>query len=237
MYYVYLITFDNFFYVGCTNNLRRRKDQHNENARNKKSKLGIFLNENSIVLKTSDLRVLFNYDDRSKALRKERKLALDMDNQGHNLLNDNYTHTCSRKGKNIGNTAKTYYVIDFIEHSEIKVNDLRQYCIKCNLDYKLMQRTAKGNHYYNNRYKVFHESDWENEVCKEKYLSGEFVKEAKQNQKRFVKEYVVLLPNREKEKVINLDKFAREHHLSSGTLHATYIKGKPTKGYQVIRRM
>ena len=74
---------------------------------------------------------------------------------------------------------------------------------------------------------------------KDYYITGEFYKNylEKLKQNRKCKKYLVKLPSGEIKEVINLDKFARENNLTSGTLHATYIKKKKTKGYQVIKRM
>lgn len=55
--------------------------------------------------------------------------------------------------------------------------------------------------------------------------------------KKSCKQYLVKIPNGEIVKVTNLDKFARENNLTSGTLHSTFKKNKPTKGFQVIKRI
>lgn len=242
MYFVYKITFKNGTYIGCTDNLRRRKDQHNENSRKRKSKFGRYLSDNNITLSLDDMEIIYKNEDRAEALKTERMAVLESDKNGVHLLNDNYTKECSRKGKNIGNTSKEYYVIDFFNHNVIFVNNLRQFCIKNALDYKLLQRTVKGDKYTKSGYKVFYKNEWETEPEKDKYISGKFIDDMKKvladgNRARNSKRYEVRFPNGDVKEVYNLDHFAREHGLTSGTLHSTHIKGKPTKGYQVIRRI
>lgn len=242
MYYVYKLEFDGRIYVGCTNNIRRRKDQHNGNARNRKSKLGCFLADRSITLKTSDFVVLSIYKERDKALKEERRIAHAYAKEGVNLLNDNYSPDCTRIGKHIGNTSKEFVVIDCKENTATEVKDLRQYCIANGIDYKLIHRTTKSGHICHERYCAFSREDWENETEKEKYLDGSFVDEIRKSisediSRRQGKTYLVLFPDGHDEIVVNLYKFAKEHNLTPGTLHGTYIKQKPTKGYQVIKRI
>lgn len=242
MYYVYRLTFGRDIYIGCTNNIRRRKDQHNENARKQKSKLGSYLFQNNIILTVDDFEILNAFMDRKEALRCEKKTTMHMEATGFRLLNDNYSRSCSRKGKNIGHTAKEYVVVDFTNHEVKTIRDLRQYALSIGLDYKLMQRTVSGEKICYGRYKVFHLEQWEKIKDKEHFISGNFLKEkeerlALEKVKRSEKQYLVRFPDDHIELITNLDKFARNHGLTSGTLHATYKKEKPTKGYQVIKRM
>lgn len=242
MYYVYVIYLQGFIYVGCTNNLKRRKDQHNENARKRKSKFGRFLNDYNIVLTKDDIIVIYQSYDRQEALAMEKATAMQYERIGYNLLNDNYSLDCTRKGKNIGNTAKQYYVIDFNNNTVTLVEDLRQYCLQNNYPYKELQRTIHGLRYTFTGHKVFHKEDWENIKNKDYFTSGNFIKDyknrlSKQKTLRQQKRYKVKFPDGHIEEVVNLDRFATEHNLTSGTLHATYTKQKPTKGYQVIERL
>lgn len=242
MYFVYRLKIGDYEYVGCTNNIRRRKDQHNGNARNRKSKLGQYLSDNGIVLKVTDFDVVAEYASRVDALRHERSMALELADKGAKLLNDNYSHECTRKGKNIGNTAKEYVVVDYDAHTATQVRDLRQYCIKQNWDYSLVQRTAKQGQYCKHNCKAFFAEDWAKEPNKEKYISGAFVDEVIQSAKttrvkKTSKLYEVMFPDGHTEIIKNADKFAREHGLTPGTFHATLIFNKPTKGYQVLRRI
>lgn len=242
MYKVYKLTFGERVYIGCTNNIRRRKDQHNGNARTKRSKLGRFLSDNGIRLDVDDFQILYESEDRSKALAYEKKSAIDAEKHGLLLLNDIYSSDCTRKGKNLGHTAKTFVIVDFIEHTVTTVTDLRQYCFKNGLDYKLLHRTSKSGHEYKNRYCAFVAEVWEKEPDKQKYIDGSFVDEIKEKVnddkiKRMSKCYEVQFPDGHTEIVCNLCQFAREHNLTDGTLHATYTKRKPTKGYKVIRRI
>lgn len=243
MYYVYKITLNNSLYIGCTNNLQRRKDQHNENARKLKSKFGAFLNQNNIILQKSDLEIIRSFEDRKEALNYERYITLEYAKQGISLLNDNYTNECTRKGKNIGNTAKDYVVIDILTHSYTIVHDLRQYAVNSKLfSYKSIQDTLKKVHICKNRYKAFYLKDWECIEDKDYYLSGKFLEDINIKNKisavnKTSKRYKVLTPVGEIIEVKNLDKYAREVGVSSGTLHSTYKSGKTVRGYRVIERL
>lgn len=242
MYMVYRLRFGEAgVYIGCTNNIERRKNQHNENARKQKSKLGRFLHNNGIVLSQNDFEIIYKSEDRANALAVEREVAFSQEKDGHILLNDNYSSQCSRKGKNIGHTAQEYVVIDFVSHTEEEVYDLRQYCIKNGIDYRLLHRTTKSGHSCGNRYCAFKKEEWDTLQDKGKYLSGSFLDDVKENVREALvnraKTYEVSFPDLHVERVTNLDKFAREHNLTPGTFHATLIKGKPTKGYQVLRRI
>lgn len=241
MYYVYRLDFDGCCYVGCTNNLQRRGHQHNENARKRSSKLGRYLNENKIIISVSDFTVVYSFRDRKDALREERNLAFSLASKGVVLLNDNYSPDCSRKGKNEGHTAKEYVVVDYVNHTAQYVCDLRRFCRINGYRYKELQRTVHRK-IHRNQFIAFYKDEWEGIQNKEFFLSGEFVKV--RNEKigqgiiaRSAKQYDVMFPDGHIETVYNLDKFAREHNLTSGTLHATFNKKKPTKGYQVIRRI
>ena len=241
MYYVYRLDFDGCCYIGCTSDISRRKNQHNENARKCSSKLGRYLNQKGIKVSITDFKVLQAYDSRPEALKTERDTAMMLSKQGVTLLNDNYSPDCSRKGKNEGNTAKEYVVIDYVDHTVKYVHDLRQFCKANGYSYKDLQRTIHRKT-HRNRLIALHKEEWDVIEDKDFYVSGDFVKArteeiAKKNVLKSAKRYEVAFPDGHSEIVYNLDKFAREHNLTSGTLHATLIKSKPTKGYQVIRRI
>lgn len=242
MYYVYRISLFGRVYIGCTNHLRRRKDQHNGNARKRKSKFGRFLDDNNIVLKLSDLEVIGEYENRQEALDTERLTARELASEGEDLLNDNYAIDCTRKGVRSDWCGKEYVLVNYKNHTATKVSNLRHFCIENNLDYKNIQRTSKAGHYTESGYVAFHAEDWDAEPNKELYLSGRIVEKTKQHindlkSERYSKVYEVKFPDGHTEVVKNLDRFAREHNLTPGTLHGTITKGKPTKGYQVIRRI
>lgn len=242
MYYVYRLEFGKHEYIGCTNNIRRRKDQHNGNARKGKSKLGYYLLENGITLTTDDFQILVAFENRADALREERAIVKLSEAKGALMLNDNYSNDCTRRGKNIGNTAKDYVVVDYKSHTVARVNDLRQYCIRNNLKYKQVQRTVKPGRYSEAGIKVFYADEWEDEVDKYKYISGEFISEVKGNAiaskiEKTSKTYEVQFPDGHIETVKNLDRFAMEHGINPGNLHATFMYQRPTKGYQVLRRI
>lgn len=244
MYYIYIVTLkEKEVYIGCTNNISRRKDQHNENIKKKHGRFATYIADNypNFSLKKEDFKIKAIFESRRDALVYEKKLTKSFIGKAK-VLNDNYNIDCSRKNKNLGNTSKKYVFIDIMEHTSELVVDLRQFCIKKELDYKLIQRTVKGDLLSYKRYKVFYECDWEDLENKEYYLSGDFYEDKKKRKendliKRSSKKYIVKTPEGEEIEVLNLDKFAREHNLTSGTLHATYTKNKPTKGYQVIKRI
>lgn len=242
MYYVYSISFGKSLYIGCTNNLTRRRHQHNENARKRKSKLGRFLSDNNIVLKADNLKILFFSEDRHEALLKERDVTKSCESEGFNMLNDNYTEECSRKGKNLGNTAKDFVVINVKDKTAVKVTDLRQYAVRNGINYKSLHSTIKDDALYKSTYFVFKSEAWDECKNKEDYLSGEYFKKKKIDSwelfsRTHSKTYVVEFPDRHREVVHNLNKFAREHSLTPGTLHATLANGKRTKGYKAVRRI
>lgn len=243
MYFIYELAFeDGSKYVGCTNNIRRRKDQHNGCARNRKSRLGRYLNDMNIVLKESDFKIVESYEDRREALRREREITKSYASNGINLLNDTYSNTSTRIGAKYYDSSKEYVVIDFEAHTATKVFGLKPYCEQIGLDYKLMQRTAKHDSVCYKRYKAFLTEEWEAIQDKDFYLSGKYLQSnADKWMQRHIqvasKEYEVKFPDGHTEIVKNLDRFAREHSLTSGTLHATFKKNKPTKGYQVVRRI
>ena len=88
----------------------------------------------------------------------------------------------------------------------------------------------------------FYYNDWQDIEKKDYYLSGKFysdhLEKVQENKsKNYAKQYLVKIPNGEIIKVTNLDKFAKENNLTSGTLHSTFKKNKPTKGFQVIKRL
>ena len=244
MYYIYIIRLPKEeVYIGCTNNIRRRKNQHNENILKQKNRFAkyVAINYPNLKLKENDFNIIATFEDRKEALQYERKITKSY--IGKNVvLNDNYNIDCSRLGKNIGNTSKKYVLIDFIKHTETYLTNLRQFCLKNNLEYRLIQKTIKGNCVSYNRYKIFYKDEWENLQNKDYYLSGKF-KEDLENEniemkkQIFSKKYLLETPNNTIIEVKNLDEFARKHNISSGTLHATYINNHKAKGYKVIKRM
>lgn len=244
MYYVYELLFENGErYVGCTNNIRRRKDQHNENTRKKKSKLGKYLNKHypGSQLEESDFNILASYENRAKALEHEREYAKTL-NGNTVLLNDNYSKNCSRKGKRNNVPVKKYCLVDYLDHTTTIVENLRKYCIENGLNYKNIQGTTSKSHTCNGRYKAFLLEDWEKIEDKDYYVSGDFAKDITKKHikavvENHVKEYVVLTPQGEKVKVRNLSQYAREVGVNEGNLHGSYASNKPAQGYKVIERI
>lgn len=245
MYHVYKITLENGeVYIGCTNNIRRRKDQHNGNIKNKNGKFANYVASNypNLVLKKEDLKTTAMFDRRTHALKHERELTIKHDKDGYVVLNDNYTSDCSRKGKSIIGSFKKYVVIDIATNTEEYVENLRQYCLKNNFSYKSMQDTLNKTHVYSQRYKVFYYDDWYEKENKEYYLTGQFLEDILLNNEKSViekrsKTYRVKIPTGEVITVTNLDEFARENNINSGNLHASFSNGKKAKGYKVIERI
>lgn len=242
MYYVYKIKVLDHVYIGCTSDIVRRKNQHNENARKRKSKFGRFLNDNGIVLTVDNFEILFEFKDRPSALKTERKTTKECEKNGEIVLNELYSKSYSKVGKNLGNTAKEYVVVDYVEHTAERIFDLRQYCAKRGLDHRLLNRTQHGNATAYNKYKVFFPEDWKKIDDKERYLCGRFVKETRDAQgikiaDRQAKKYEVMFPDGHVETVLNLDKFARDNGINSGNLHASFSNGRKANGYKVIRRI
>lgn len=239
MFYVYEIRKCEGLYVGCTNSIKRRKDQHNENARLSKSRLGVFLKENNIILNTNDLNVVATFKDRHSALMHERYLTKKYDKLGYYLLNDNYTKACTRKGNR--NVYIEYYILDLEKHTATYTKDLHIYCKEKGLSYKAVCDTLRKTILHKNRYKVFYKDEWLDMEDKEKYLSLEYYE--KNKNKKFCKrveeqkrEYLIKTPTGEIVKVHGLKDFSKEHNLTAGTLSNTFIKGTH-KGYKVIKRM
>lgn len=247
MYYVYLLEFpDGAQYVGCTNNIKRRKQQHNGKSRKLSSKLGCYLKEKGIILTDDDFKILAKFVDRKDALRTERDIALQKDKCGICLLNDNYTQECSRKGRNIGLTFKEYVVIYYPQGEVVKVADLKQYCEKNGLNYKNVQRTATKRYAGTvNGIKAIRIEEWNSMSEKERnsYKDGSFetIRELRKNEgvrQRQSKTYLVLTPWGETVKVTNLDRYAKEQGINAGNLHYTLSNPRrKASGYKVIKRI
>lgn len=242
MYNVYMIFLKDFnaVYVGCTNNLRRRKDQHNENSRKKHGRFGAFLNQNNIILRESDFVILKKIEDRKEALKLERKTVLSFNKTDMNVLNDNYSLNCSRD-YGIPNqilNAEYWVVVDFINHTFEEVYTLKKYCEEKKLDYKGLHGSSSKTHSYKNQFKAFKLEDWNklSDRKKQFYISGKFLKQISKkilenHVKRMSKSYIVIFPNGSEEVVTNLDKFAREHNINGGNLHSSIKTGKKANGY------
>ena len=118
MYYVYVIELPNKeVYVGCTNNIIRRKDQHNENVRKRKNRFAQYVADNypNLKLTKQDLNIIASFKERNEALKYEKKTTKSYIGKAV-LLNDMYNIDYSRKGKNIGHTAKKYVLIIFLNY-------------------------------------------------------------------------------------------------------------------------
>jgi len=246
MYKVYLIIFKNkkAVYVGCSNNLTRRIHQHNEHSRKQSSKLGRFLNDNNIKLERVNMVVVREFENRKKALKLEKELTISFDKGHMKVLNDNYTKACSRKGKSNNDKFKKLHwiLIDFKKDKATSIESLKAYCKNHKLDYRGIHSTSKTVHSHKNRYKLFKEEDWLNltQPQKVKFLNGSFLDEIKndilkKHIKRNAKTYIVRYPNGKKETITNLDKFAREHNINSGNLHASISNGRKANGYKAYK--
>lgn len=146
---------------------------------------------------------------------------------------------------NIGLTALNWIVIDIKEHTIQEVFDIRQYEFKHGITRGCLHRTAYKNSICNERLKCFLKEDWEKLSNEEKeyYVSGQFLKDRNESIRknsiiRKSKKYKVLEKETNKILVVeNLNKFAREHCMSPGTLHSTYTKNNFCRGYKVVERL
>lgn len=249
MYYVYQIEFKelNATYIGCTNDIGRRRDQHNDNARNRKSRLGNFLLDNNIRLEVSNMKIIGCFEDRKQALNLERETVLCLNNSGTKILNNNYSLNCTRVGlagmKNP--MAKQYIFIDTVKKTAIKVFGLKTVCESLGLPYKAISATSKGKiTSYNNRFLVRHIEDWDKMSEKEKQdlicgtwiINRRLLGKSKLSEK-LAKEYIVETPDGAFIRVKNLDKFAEQSGINSGNLHASRSNGRKASGYKVIQRL
>lgn len=246
MYYVYKIKLPfNYVYIGTTNNIRRRKDQHNENARKEKSYFGKYLKENNIVLTLDDFEILFTSEERPKALEKET-YYIKMYDKDTNYISLNEKDTIREKKRVIVHkTVLEYMIVDFIEHKSFYVKDIREYELNNNFCRGCLHRTVKSKfRVTKNRYKAFYLNEW-NELSKEEknyYLSGDFLKDKenylkKNKQKNYQKQYLVENKNGEVFIVSNLNEFAKEHGINKGNLHGSFHNHHWCKGYRVKERL
>lgn len=246
-YKVYTIFFkeQNAIYVGCTNNIKRRKEQHTENVKKDKSSLGKFIRKNNLT-HDFELSIIAKFKNRDQALKYEKMKTIEYDlNNQLVVINDNYTQHCSRKGKNIANpsSSKKWVIINVLTHKIEKVLSLRHYAVSNNLSYKNMHSCAKHKcHIYKGKYKVFDIREWDNfsKNEQEKYISGKFLEEIldfnmKALIKRSSKKYKVIKPDGSSIIVTNLDKFARENDINPGNLHASCTTGKKANGFMAMR--
>jgi len=250
MYFVYKVHFSkyNATYIGCTNNIRRRKDQHNGNARTGRSFFGRFLSSAGIVLSESDLEVVGEFSERSEALKVERDMTLALSETGVLVLNDLYSDHCTKKGlKGAENPAsKRYVLIDTALHTVEPVDDMHSWCDEHDgVSYKTLIGTAKRKPYiHKGRYLVRHIEEWESMSTDEQLdlVSGDwYTRHLEENRAKHVlvasKRYLVMSPNGETIEVTNLDKFARDNGINCGNLHATLGTGKRAAGYKVLERL
>lgn len=249
MYYVYKISFPelNAVYIGCTNNLRHRKDQHNGNARHGKSYLGRFLADNGIRLTEDDLQVIGEYEARQDALDYERSTALSYKDTDIHLLNDTYSNHSTRNGlRGIENpSTKDYVVIDIEEHVGHYVRDMHAWCEKHpGVSYKTLMGTANGKPLmHHGRYIARRFGEWDSMAESEcvELLSGEWYrKRREESESRRVakasRTYLVKTPNGFMF-VRNLDKFARDKGINPGNLHSSFSTGRYAQGYKVVERL
>ena len=250
MYFVYKVEFKkyNAIYVGCTNNIRRRKDQHNENARKGKSFFGKFLKASGIVLKEENFIIIKEFFTRPEALSFEREITISLNETDMLVLNDNYSNHCSRigmKGKN-NPFSKVYAVIDMHLHIVETVDDMHAWCDEHpQTSYKTLIGTSKRKPYVHcNRYIAREINEWNslNENEKKDLISGKwYADHLERNRIKHIEDasrtYIVRTPDGEEIEVTNLDKFAHERGINDGNLHASLKSGKSAHGYKVIKRL
>lgn len=247
MQYVYKITLlENYIYIGTTNNLKRRIEQHNENARKEKSYFGKFLKKNNIVIKLDDMQIIGKFSDRKEAFICESQNIKKYDNnKQYKILNIEKTLLGSRKGMNIGNTAKNFILIDIKTKTYQNIYDVKQFEEKNNITRGCLHRTYNKNSLCKGKYKLIPKDEWNDmpKTEKEYYISGKFILDRDNNIrknkiKNYSKKYKLLEKNTNKQIIVeNLDEFAKNHDMSSGTLHSTYTTGHFCKGYKVIERL
>ena len=246
MYYVYKVKLPfNYVYIGTTNNIRRRKDQHNGNAKTEKSYFGKFLKENNIILKKDDFEILFKSNDRKKALEvEEHYIKLYDDDSNYISLNEAKTKR-EKKKVIVNKTCLEYVVIDIKEHKWFYVKNMREYELQNGFCIGCLHRTVnKENGITKKRYKAFYLEEWNNleNDKKEYYLSGNFLIDKNKKiiddlRKRSIKKYLLENKNGEKFIVENLDEFANINNINSGDLHNSYNNKHWCKGFRVIERL
>ncbi len=250
MYYVYKVEIPehNAIYIGCTNDIRRRKDQHNGNATTGLSYFGRFLSKIGKRLEESDLKVVREFNDRPDALKYEKNAVLALHGTGVNILNDIYSDHCSRVGLygKANPTSKTYMLVDIKEHTTELVEDVHGWCNSHGIQsYKTLIGTAKGKpHLHLGRYAMRDIAEWDSmSECDRNYLvSGEWYNDLlKSNLQKVTvsasKRYLVETPSGEQVEVFNLEAYAKEHGVNPGNLHGSYVSGKTAAGYRVIERL
>lgn len=250
MYYVYKIRLEEGEeYVGCTNNLKRRKEQHNENIRKKKSYLGQYISNKypEKILIQDDLEQIASFIDRKEALKFESKTIHLLDKKGITLLNDSGTSHSSRKNIIPTHCLKKYILVDFVNHIEEEIYNLSEWCNANGVKKSIIHHSLKPYSVFNNRYKLFHMEDWDGIQDKDKYISGEFLKEKAEkelNRKRTQYSFEWILEDKQgnKIKIKNLNEFARVHNINIGNIHASYTSFKRgikhrAGGYLVIEKI
>lgn len=249
MYYVYKISVDESgaVYVGCTNNLRRRKDQHNGNARTGKSYFGRYLASIGKVLSTQDLKVIASFTDRAEALKVERDTVHALVKSDTTVLNDLYSDHCSKTWLSGPDnpSSKEFVVIDMSEHTAERVRSAGEWCkARPEVSYKTLVGTANRKPLvHKGRYLMRHAEEWDGLTDSEKndLISGKWYSDTRaasesRRKSKLSHEYVVETPNGI-EIVKNLDAYARDHGINPGNLHASRTTGKTAAGYKVIKKL
>lgn len=250
MYFVYRVSFPeyNAIYIGCTNDIRRRKDQHNENARKGKSFLGRFLLSVGIKLAESDFEIIDESEDRKVALKSEKDHVNELIGTGVLILNDNYSNHCSRVGlKGSDNpSSKTYVLIDVLNHTTEVVDDVHGWCESNGIkSYKTLIGTAKRKPLMHaGRYIMRNIGEWDEMSDKDRndLVSGAWYAKRRESSERNRRtlisgKYLVLTPSGKTVEVTNLDQYAIEHGINKGNLHATLSKGNTACGYRVLEKL
>lgn len=250
MYYVYKVSFPtyNAVYIGCTNNLRRRKDQHNANARTGKSFFGRFMKSAGIVLSVDDMKVIGEFAKRPKALGMERDETLALRGTGILMLNDNYSDHCSRRGLcgELNPNSRRYIVIDMENHTIEQIENVHAWCDSHDgTSYKTLIGTATQRPYVHaGRYILRRAEEWGSMSKEERaaLVSGAWyadlrAESEKGRRETISKRYRVIEPDGSEVIVKNLDQYAKEHGVNAGNLHASLRSGKAAAGYTVVERL
>lgn len=249
MYYVYKVEFQQYsaVYIGCTNNLRRRKDQHNGNAVTGKSFFGRFLKSIGVKLKESNLQIIGEFADRPQALRYERETTLSLNGAGLLVLNEVYSDHWKHAGmKGAGNPAhKAYYVVDMQAQTVDMTEDMHAWSAEHKCSYKSLIGTAKRKPLVHQRRFIARLADeWEalSEQQRKSLVNGEWyanhlAASTDAGRTRKARTYLVERPDGSTEVVCNLCAYARAHNVNEGNLHASASSGKSAAGYRVLQRI
>ena len=193
------------------------------------------------------MQVIGEYECRADALRQERETALSYRDTDIHLLNDVYSNHSTRKGKKGADnpSAKTYIVADTVDREWYLVEDMHGWCAEHpRTSYKTLIGTAKRKPLMHaGRYIARLKDEWDamSQEERDDLLSGKWYRDTrdKSEASRISKQvgvYLVKTPGGFMF-VKNLDKFARDHGINEGNLHASLATGRSAQGYKVVEKI